>query len=105
MVTSCSHCGKLLVETKDTFLLCKKCSIFVPKGAQSFNKLKGRINEMEVQMNLDGKVVEKKEPKAVKWKQIIELAGQGMNQQQIQEKTGFKMSYIKTILKIKQPVI
>lgn len=46
MVTKCYKCGRILDETKETYLCCEKCKSFTPnKGIIIFKKEKKRINK------------------------------------------------------------
>ena len=45
MTTICSYCGRNINETDDKYLTCKYCLRTVPKGSNSYNKLKGGNNE------------------------------------------------------------
>ncbi len=53
MTTICSCCGKVLDESvaEGTFILCKPCGRFTPKGAHSYKKYK-EVKNMEEKKDL-----------------------------------------------------
>jgi hypothetical protein len=97
MTTICSKCGKEIKETSDKYCMCPRCSIYVPKGANSY---KGKTKLLKEGKIMATKIeATKAKPMSV---QVKNLLAENKSIEEINQITGIKVSYILAVKKKKE---